>query len=84
MKNAYEDMYCHCIEKYGAPPWCGHWSDKVYNPFCVLEGNLSSNFCPGAQRMIYNGTIMDDYLSTHSSVCNRTKGELIKPVSLIF
>ena len=57
-------------------PWCDRWSDLINKSFCVLNGGLSSRFCPSATRLVVDETIVDDYISTDPSVCNKTERKL--------
>ena len=73
LKKTFEEAYCNCTEKHNVPCWCGHWSSTILKPFCILNGGLSSEFCPGAIRLTIHGKAVDDYFSSDESVCNRAK-----------
>ena len=71
-KRDYETNYCQCAPKHGVPSWCGKWSSKIKDSFCILNGGLQSKHCPGATRL--QG--LNDYISSHPSVCNKSKRKL--------
>ena len=64
---------CKCVEKHNLPSWCVNRSDNISNPFCILDGGLKSIMCPGAKQLVYNGQKVDDYFSSHPSICNKTE-----------
>ena len=70
-KEEYEDTYCNCTTKAGSVPWCGKWSSKINESYCVLNGGLQAKHCPGA-RLLKS----DDYISSHPSVCNKSERKL--------
>ena len=74
-KITYYNTYCKCTSKYSMPPWCEKGS------FCVLNGGNQSQHCPGARSFTIKGQRVDDYLSSHPSVCNGTSRKLnITPI----
>ena len=72
----YQDTYCNCTEKYELAPWCQRSSLFIREPFCVLNGGLQSIYCQGARRMMLDGRIVDDYTSSHQSICSKSVRKL--------
>ena len=71
-KRDYETNYCRCAPKYGVPSWCGKWSTEIKDSFCVMNGGFQSKHCPGAIRIVG----LNDYFSSHPSVCNKSERKL--------
>ena len=81
-RKKFEEAYCNCTGKYSVPPWCGNWSSTIKKPFCVLNGGLTSRFCPEAIPLNVHGKEVGDYFSSDKSVCNRAKRKNVNPILL--
>ena len=64
-KREYENRYCKCIKKHNFLPWCARWQFLTKGSYCLLNGGLKSEYCPGAIRL------NNDYITADSSVCNK-------------
>ena len=71
VKAVFENTYCNCTAKHSHPPWCEKWSSYIKESYCVLNGVLRSQKCPGATPLEHDGQIVDDYYSSDSSVCSK-------------
>ena len=72
----FQNAYCNCTGKYMVPNWCEYWPGLINKSFCVLNGGLTSKFCPEATRLIIDGTEVDDYISSDASICNKSARKL--------
>ena len=70
-QKIFEDTYCNCTDKYKLPDWCIKKSWRIKKPYCILNGGLKSEFCPGAIRFEISRKRVDDYYSYHPSVCDK-------------
>ena len=72
----YVNTHCRCAQRHGIPSWCEKWFGNSERPFCVLNGGLHSKSCPGAYHLSIYGEIVNDYVSSHPSVCNKSSRKL--------
>ena len=85
MKIEFEDIHCNCTRKHGFPDWCEYWrASEITKPFCVLNGGLTSRFCPEAIPLNIDGKEVGDYFSSDKSVCNRAKRKNVKRPYILF
>ena len=72
LQTSYTEKYCRCTQTYEVGPWCATWSRKLNITFCVLHGFLAAQFCPGARLWEIDGEKMNEYISSHHTVCQRS------------
>ena len=77
VKKQYDNEYCNCTEKHGMGAWCQKWSKFIKKQFCVLSGGLNSKFCQGALPLAMHGKDLNDYFSSHPSVCGKSARKLL-------
>ena len=70
-RKLFANKNCNCTEKYRFPSWCQRWWAKINMSFCVLNGGVKSELCPGALQLKVKGKLVVDYISSDVSICNK-------------